>query len=84
MDKNNVIMKHTKSLILLAFVAFVLVSCGTENLKPEPQPPSVPQIILDTDIGSSTDDPDGNFRYQIPGDEAWTQFILNKIRATNR
>ena len=74
-------MKHTKSLVLLAFV---LVSCETENLKPEPQPPSVPQIILDTDIGSSTDDPDGNFRYQIPGDEAWAERILNKIRATNR
>ena len=77
-------MKHTKTFILLAFVAFVLFSCVRENLKPEPQPPSVPQIILDTDIGSSTADPDGNFRYQIPGDEAWAQFILNKIRATNR
>lgn len=78
-------MKHTKSLVLLAFVAFVLVSCETENLKPEPQPPSVPQIILDADNQVSfTADPDGNFRYQIPGDEAWAQFILNKIRATNR
>lgn len=77
-------MKHTKSLVLLAFVALLLLSCETENLKPEPQPPSVPQIILDTDIGSSTDDPDGNFRYQIPGDETWVERILNKIRATNR
>lgn len=78
-------MKHTKSLVLLAFVAFALFSCETENLKPEPQPPSVPQIILDADNQVSfTADPDGNFRYQIPGDEAWAQFILNKIRATNR
>lgn len=84
MDINNVIMKRTKSLIFIAFVALLLFSCETENLKPEPQPPSVPQIILDTDIGSSTDDPDGNFRYQIPGDEAWAERILNKIRATNR
>ncbi len=78
-------MKHTKSLVLLAFVAFVLVSCETENLKPEPQPPSVPQIILDTDNQVSfIADPDGNFRYQISGDEAWAERILNKIRATNR
>ena len=78
-------MKHTKSLILLAFVALLLFSCETENLKPEPQPPSVPQIILDADNQVSfTADPDGNFRYQIPGDEAWAERILNKIRATNR
>ncbi len=77
-------MKRTKSLIFIAFAALLLFSCVRENLKPEPQPPSVPQIILDTDIGSSTDDPDGNFRYQIPGDEAWAERILNKIRATNR
>ncbi|MBP5548129.1 MAG: hypothetical protein J6X58_04460 [Bacteroidales bacterium] len=49
-------MKQTKSLIFIAFVALLLFSCVRENLKPEPQPPSVPQIILDTDIGSSTDD----------------------------
>ena len=56
MNRNYLTMKHTKSLILLAFVTLLLVSCERENLKPEPQPPSVPQIILDTDIGSSTDD----------------------------
>ena len=78
-------MKQTKSLIFIAFVALLLFSCETENLKPEPQPPSVPQIILDADNQVSfTADPDGNFRYQIPGDEAWAERILNKIRATNR
>ncbi|MCR4828718.1 MAG: nucleoside hydrolase [Bacteroidales bacterium] len=49
-------MKHTKNFILLAFAALSLFSCERENLKPEPQQPSVPQIILDTDIASSTDD----------------------------
>jgi hypothetical protein len=33
---------------------------------------------------SFTADPDGNFRYQMPGDEAWAQRMLNLIRASNR
>lgn len=49
-------MKQTKNLIFLALAAVVLLACERENLKPEPQPPTVPQIILDTDIASSTDD----------------------------
>ncbi len=49
-----VVMKHTKDLIFIAFAALLLFSCQKENL--EPQEPAVPQIILDTDIGSSTDD----------------------------
>lgn len=49
-------MKHTKTFILLAFVAFMLFACGKEEPTPEPQQPAVPQIILDTDIASSTDD----------------------------
>ena len=56
MNKTIVVMKHTRNLIILVFVALMLFACERENLKPEPQPPSVPQIILDTDIASSTDD----------------------------
>ena len=33
---------------------------------------------------SFTADPDGNYRYQIPGDEAWAQRMLNLIRASNK
>ena len=32
---------------------------------------------------SFTADPDGNYRYQIAGDEAWAQRMLNLIRASN-
>lgn len=49
-------MKHTKTFMLLAFAAFMLYACSKDNTTPEPQQPSVPQIILDTDIASSTDD----------------------------
>ena len=49
-------MKHTKTFILLAFAAFMLFACGKEEPTPEPQQSAVPQIILDTDIASSTDD----------------------------
>ena len=49
-------MKHTKTFILLAFAAFLLFACSKEEPTPEPQPSAVPQIILDTDIASSTDD----------------------------
>lgn len=33
---------------------------------------------------SFTADPDGNFRYQIAGDEVWAAHLLNLIRASNR
>ena len=49
-SKNIVTMKHTKIFMLLAFAAFMLFACSKEEAKP------VPQIILDTDIASSTDD----------------------------
>ena len=49
-------MKHTKTFILLAFAAFMLFACSKEDPTQEPQQPTVPQIILDTDIASSTDD----------------------------
>ncbi len=49
-------MKHTKVFILLAFSAFMLFACSKEEPTPEPQQSAVPQIILDTDIASSTDD----------------------------
>ena len=49
-------MKHTKTLMLLASAAFMLFACGKEEPTPEPQTPAVPQIIIDTDIASSTDD----------------------------
>lgn len=49
-------MKHTKTFMLLAFAAFLLFACSKEEPTPEPQPSAVPQIILDTDIASSTDD----------------------------
>lgn len=45
-----------KNFILFAFAAFMLFACSKEDPTPEPQPPAVPQIILDTDIASSTDD----------------------------
>ncbi len=56
MNRNLVIMKHTKTFIFLACVAFMLFACSKEEPTPEPQPSAVPQIILDTDIASSTDD----------------------------
>lgn len=56
MNNNILIMKHTKTFILLAFAAFLLYACSKEEPTPEPQQPAVPQIILDTDIASSTDD----------------------------
>jgi hypothetical protein len=49
-------MNHTKTFIFLALVAFLMFACSEEELTPEPQQPAVPQIILDTDIASSTDD----------------------------
>ena len=49
-------MKHTKSLIFLAFTVFLLYACSKEEPTPDPQQTAVPQIILDTDIASSTDD----------------------------
>lgn len=45
-----------RKLASLAFAALLLFSCTKENTTPEPQESTVPQIILDTDIGSSTDD----------------------------
>lgn len=33
---------------------------------------------------SFTADPNGNYRYQIAGDEAWAERMLNLIRASNR
>lgn len=47
-------MNHSKSFLFLALVASLLFACNKE--KPEPQPLNIPQIILDTDIASSTDD----------------------------
>ncbi|MBP5540428.1 MAG: nucleoside hydrolase [Bacteroidales bacterium] len=49
-------MRHTKTFILFAFAAFMLFACSKEEPTPEPQQTAVPQIILDTDIASSTDD----------------------------
>ncbi len=80
-------MKHTKTFAVLAFAAFLLFACSKEEPTPEPQQTAVPQIILDTDIASSTDDLFAMqllYRYQIPGDEAWAQRMLNLIRASNR
>ena len=46
-----------KKFALFAFAALLLFSCTKEEeLTPIPQQPAVPQIILDTDIASSTDD----------------------------
>lgn len=45
-----------KKISLLVFAVVLLISCKKETMTPEPQAPAVPQIILDTDIGSSTDD----------------------------
>ena len=84
MNNNILIMKHTKTFILLAFAAFLLFACSKEETTPEPQQASVPQIILDTDIVSFTAAPDGNFRYQIAGDETWAERMLNLIRTSNR
>ena len=56
MNRNILTMKHTKTFILLSFAAFLLFACSKEEPTPEPQPTAVPQIILDTDIASSTDD----------------------------
>ena len=53
MNRNLVIMKHTKTFMLLAFAAFLLFACSKEEPTPEPQPSAVPQIILDTDITQS-------------------------------
>ena len=46
--------KTNHTFFLVALVALLLFSCTKEE--PRPQQPDVPQIILDTDIGSSTDD----------------------------
>ena len=75
-------MKHTKTFMLLAFAAFLLFACSKEEPTPEPQQTAVPQIILDTDIASSTDD---LFAMQLLyRDEAWAERMLNLIRASNR
>ena len=47
----------------------------------------MPLIILDTDIGSSTDDlfaMEMLYRYQMPGDAAWAAAMLEKIRMFNK
>ena len=82
MNRTYLTMKHTKTFILLAFSAFMLFACSKEETTPEPQQPSVPQIILDTDIASSTDD---LFAMQLLyRDEVWAERMLNLIRASNR
>ena len=45
-----------KKLALFAFAATLLFSCNKKNPSSEPQQSSVPLVILDTDIGSSSDD----------------------------
>ncbi len=139
-------MKRAKNLIFIVLTVLILVACNKDNTTPEQQQPTVPQIIIDTDICSSTDDlfamqllyqyasqgkcnllgvivdrmgdtnaavadlkgddliglsprghivfndenkisfitdPDGNYRYQISGDEAWADRMLNLIRASS-
>lgn len=54
--KNKVVMRQVKRFILIVLAVFVLAACGKDNETPEQQQPAVPQIIIDTDICSSTDD----------------------------
>ena len=49
-------MKQLQKYLFFVMAVFLLSACTRENVKPEPQLPTVPLIILDTDIGSSTDD----------------------------
>lgn len=66
---------HNYKFLTFCLLALVLWSCSPKD---EPIPAdSKPLIILDTDIGSSTDD----LCYQKPGDAEWAQQILDKIRA---
>ena len=52
----TLMMKQLKNLAFLVLATLMLFACEREILKPEPQQPTVPQIIIDTDIASSTDD----------------------------
>ena len=56
MNKIKVLMKRAKYLIVIAFITILLYACNKDNPTPDQQQPAVPQIILDTDICSSTDD----------------------------
>ena len=90
--------------MLVAILTFcglvVLTSCsnGDEPVKPQEDVyTGVPLVILDTDLGSSTDDlfalemlhryepsATGNCRYQLPGSADWNVRMLEKIRRYNR
>lgn len=49
-------MKRARNLIFIVLTVLILVACNKDNTTPEQQQPTVPQIIIDTDICSSTDD----------------------------
>lgn len=49
-------MKKIQKILFFVLAVFLLSACNRENPIPDPPRPSVPQIIFDTDIGSSTDD----------------------------
>jgi Inosine-uridine nucleoside N-ribohydrolase len=49
-------MKKIQKILFFVLAVFLLFACTRENPMPDPPRPSVPLIIFDTDIGSSTDD----------------------------
>lgn len=56
MNINKTKMKRVRNLIFIVLTVLILVACNKDNTTPEQQQPTVPQIIIDTDICSSTDD----------------------------
>ena len=75
----------------LCLSAALLAGCAA--VPAEDRPSSIPRIILDTDVGSSTDDLfalamlyryEGQGRCRLLGDAAWNAAMLERIRALVR
>ena len=81
-------MKRMLAAILSIIGVILCISCSNSDNPEIPQVyKGVPLIILDADIGSSTDDlfaMEMLYRYQIAGDATWSAAMLDKIRTFNR
>lgn len=88
-------MKRAKNLIFIVLTVLILVACNKDMWNPMLPlqeiegddliglSPRGHIVINDENKISFITDPDGNYRYQISGDEAWADRMLNLIRASS-